>query len=180
MTDSDIPTIISKEQALTLGLKRYFTGIPCKNGHISERFSHRKNKPSGPCIKCCREQCNRDYGKNRERRCKEHFKFRRTNQASYMLTTAKCRAKKLGRGFSIKKEDIKITEFCPCCNRKLIITGAGSRNKSTPSLDRIDSNLGYIPGNVAVICMRCNYIKRDSTSSELRQIADWIDSMLKK
>jgi len=28
--------IISKENAKSQGLKRYFTGIPCKNGHVSE------------------------------------------------------------------------------------------------------------------------------------------------
>lgn len=39
-------TIITKQQAKELGLKRYFTGLPCKNGHISERTT------SGNCIEC--------------------------------------------------------------------------------------------------------------------------------
>lgn len=30
--------IINREQAITAGLKKYFTGVPCKNGHISERY----------------------------------------------------------------------------------------------------------------------------------------------
>ena len=30
--------IISREQAISTGSKKYFTGIPCKNGHISERY----------------------------------------------------------------------------------------------------------------------------------------------
>lgn len=29
--------ILLREEAIQKGLKRYFTGIPCKNGHISER-----------------------------------------------------------------------------------------------------------------------------------------------
>ena len=31
--------IISREEAKALGLKRYFTGEPCSNGHICERLT---------------------------------------------------------------------------------------------------------------------------------------------
>lgn len=31
------PPIISRTEAKAIGLKRYFTGVPCKKGHISER-----------------------------------------------------------------------------------------------------------------------------------------------
>jgi hypothetical protein len=30
--------IITREQAIERGLKRFFTGIPCKHGHVTERF----------------------------------------------------------------------------------------------------------------------------------------------
>lgn len=30
--------MISRQEALAQGLPRYFTGVPCKHGHISERF----------------------------------------------------------------------------------------------------------------------------------------------
>ncbi len=30
--------VITRKEARTKGLKRYFTGVPCKHGHISERF----------------------------------------------------------------------------------------------------------------------------------------------
>lgn len=39
--------IISKKQAKKLELKRYFTGLPCKNGHISERTVVSSN-----CVEC--------------------------------------------------------------------------------------------------------------------------------
>src|SRR6476620_6149610 len=42
---------ISRETAVQLGLKRYFTGVPCKNGHISERYAHSTNNA---CIACHR------------------------------------------------------------------------------------------------------------------------------
>lgn len=37
----------SQEEALSRGLKFYFTGLPCKNGHIANRFSSSKC-----CVKC--------------------------------------------------------------------------------------------------------------------------------
>lgn len=40
----------SRKEAITLGLKRYFTGKPCKHGHLSERNIH------GMCMECEREK----------------------------------------------------------------------------------------------------------------------------
>lgn len=42
--------IITKEQAILLGVDRYFTGKPCANKHISQR-----RVSSGKCVKCCLE-----------------------------------------------------------------------------------------------------------------------------
>jgi hypothetical protein len=42
--------IISRDEAKALDLKRYFTGKPCRHGHIAER-----NVRSGRCLECFRE-----------------------------------------------------------------------------------------------------------------------------
>ncbi len=39
--------IISRKEALAKGLKRYFTGKPCKRGHFAER-----NLPKSECMEC--------------------------------------------------------------------------------------------------------------------------------
>jgi len=39
--------IVSRKEAKAQGLKRYFTGKPCKNGHISERYTS-----GGHCVDC--------------------------------------------------------------------------------------------------------------------------------
>jgi hypothetical protein len=39
--------IVTKQQAKDRGLKRYFTGVPCKRGHICERYIQ-----GGACIEC--------------------------------------------------------------------------------------------------------------------------------
>jgi hypothetical protein len=40
---------ISRETAVQLGLKRYFTGVPCSRGHISERYAK-----CSTCVACHR------------------------------------------------------------------------------------------------------------------------------
>lgn len=41
-TRSETLEIISVADAGAAGLKRYFTGRPCKNGHVSERLEMRR------------------------------------------------------------------------------------------------------------------------------------------
>lgn len=40
-------TTISRAEAKARGLKRYFTGIPCKHGHVEER-----NASDSACVEC--------------------------------------------------------------------------------------------------------------------------------
>jgi hypothetical protein len=42
-----MPAIISREDARDKGLKRFFTGEPCKRDHIAERFT-----ANGGCVRC--------------------------------------------------------------------------------------------------------------------------------
>lgn len=57
--------IISRSEARAQGLKRYFTGRPCKHGHASER-----RVGDGGCI-ACRDQWHRSHsGQMRVHRCK--------------------------------------------------------------------------------------------------------------
>jgi hypothetical protein len=61
--------IITREQAITLGLKKYFDGLPCKHGHISERYVS-----SGCCAKCTGDGAKGRYRDNAD--CQEARKRR--------------------------------------------------------------------------------------------------------
>ena len=50
-----MPQIISRKEAKALGLKRYFTGKPCKHGHLSERSI------DNGCLECVRLKSKRRY-----------------------------------------------------------------------------------------------------------------------
>lgn len=70
---------------------------------------------------------------------------------------------------------------CPCCGIDLDYGRSDSTRplRHGPSLDRIDCTKGYISGNIAIICWRCNAIKRDATLSELEKIVEYMRGILK-
>ena len=92
-----------------------------------------------------------------------------------MLSAARARAKKVGVPFSITREHITIPEYCPILGIKLE-RGPVQERHNSPSLDRVRPELGYIPGNVAVISYLANRIKSTGTADEHRRIADWMDA----
>lgn len=57
--------IILKKEAIALGLKKYFTGKPCKHGHISERYV-----AGGDCI-CCHKIYAQSVAKKQNKYCRE-------------------------------------------------------------------------------------------------------------
>ncbi len=176
--------VISHEDALSKGLTRYFTGKPCKQGHICERYISSKG-----CIECQKEYQNTRFvspeykkikrerwwknnpGKRSQSRNKWQTKDRLFNNVKYILTRANQRAKEKGLEFSIGPEDVVTPEVCPILGIKLEIGNQGGPTDSSPSLDRIDSKLGYVKGNVWVISNRANRLKNDGTAEEHDLIA---------
>lgn len=92
-----------------------------------------------------------------------------------LLRLARQRCRKSGVVCTIAESDIVIPEFCPILGMRLEFGDMDSRDNS-PSLDRIKPELGYVPGNVAVISFKANRIKNHGSADEHRRIADWMDS----
>ena len=64
--------IISRQEAISRGLKRYFTGKPCNHGHIAERIVSNSR-----CFECARIADREFKVKNRERlneKAREYFR----------------------------------------------------------------------------------------------------------
>ena len=70
----DTPQIMNAVEAKRLGLKTYFTGKPCKNGHLVERFVHQHQ-----CSTCKNLWAHRNYKLNAEVR-KAASKIQRQNR----------------------------------------------------------------------------------------------------
>lgn len=96
------------------------------------------------------------------------------NPVQFLFYNAKKRARERNILFTISKEDIVFTKYCPILGIPLV-HGKGQPHNNSPSLDRINPFLGYIPGNIAVISYRANTIKGFGTAEEHRKIADWIE-----
>jgi hypothetical protein len=56
----------------------------------------------------------------------------------------------------------------------------GKALDTSPSIDRIDSNKGYIEGNIVWISVKANRIKNNATAEELLQVYTWLNNKLKR
>ena len=92
-----------------------------------------------------------------------------------MWRAAKNRAKKYGIPFTITRENIYIPSHCPVFGIKLVIN-KDKKQDNSPTLDRINPDLGYIPGNCAVICWKANRFKKDATLSEFESLLSFLKS----
>lgn len=85
--------MITRKEAIERGEKFYFTGKPCKNGHISNRYTKHMT-----CIQCLKDRASTDEAKEKMR---NHNKMRRKNP-DYLALEKKIRNKE-----SAKKRKIE-------------------------------------------------------------------------
>src|SRR5690554_4653718 len=78
--------IISKKEAKERGLKRYFTGVPCNRGHISER-----RVSNGICVKCAQILKKEWYFKNPGAAAREKMNCVQKNPEKYKNIAKKWR-----------------------------------------------------------------------------------------
>jgi hypothetical protein len=76
---------------------------------------------------------------------------------------------------TITKDDFEIPEYCPILGIKLVLN-IGKPRSNSPSMDRIDNNKGYIPGNVCVISKEANRLKSNLTKESLEKLLDYVSN----
>jgi hypothetical protein len=67
--------IVSRKEAVTLGLKKYFTGKSCKHGHVSERYIS-----SWKCTACSYASHSVSYSKNKDIHFRRSSEWRERNR----------------------------------------------------------------------------------------------------
>lgn len=75
--------------------------------------------------------------------------------------------------FTITRDDITplAVDLCPALGIPLgYARSDGKLNDHSPTIDRIDNTLGYVPGNIVVVSWRANAIKRNATLAELEAV----------
>lgn len=114
---------------------------------------------------------NQEILKERSRRYKDE------NKEKELWRGARDRAKKHNIPFDIDISDIIIPKYCPALgieifrnNRKIL--------DSSPSVDRIIPELGYVKGNIAIISWKANKLKSNATWQDLEAISKWLKSLV--
>lgn len=89
-----------------------------------------------------------------------------------MAQAARQRARKRGEPCTITAEDVRLVwptgDCCPACGDAMKMG-----TPRAPSLDRVICALGYVPGNIAVICLACNAAKSVLSGDQLALLAAW-------
>jgi hypothetical protein len=98
-----------------------------------------------------------------------------------LFYSAKKRAKKTKIDFSIQIEDIHIPEICPILDilidREMGVSPDRKPRFNAPSIDRINSALGYVKGNIIIMSYKANVLKKDGSSGEHIKIAVFMEKM---
>jgi hypothetical protein len=166
MTERPYRRNVEREEAISLGNKTYFTGKPCRNGHIAER-----RVSSWTCVQCAKEI---HHIKDREKyRDPANTFFRQFHHRRQV-------AEKEGIPFTITFDELLKPEFCPVLGVKLNYgcstgkDGKQTRDPNKASIDKVVPELGYVPGNVFVISWKANKLKSDMTVEQLEKILDYM------
>ncbi len=108
MLDRIAHEVFSKDEAKNRGLKRYFTGLPCKRGHVSQRFVSTHN--------CC--QCREEWEQTEQwrqanlRRSATHYKRKRATPDGIEKLRAYSRKYK-NKHYAENKERFRLERMTP-------------------------------------------------------------------
>ena len=110
---------------------------------------------------------------SRQRQVKLSRVRREENPEARLLSYSKKSSKARGLDHEITIEDIHIPEVCPILQCPMVFC-----TPYAPSIDRIDSKLGYVKGNIQIISWRANTMKSNATKEELLLFANWVKNNL--
>lgn len=168
----------------------------CKRNRITtdwaiELHARVGRSPLGWCKTCAMTlSCHRDWIDILPLLWDKHGKW--TNRIIGRSAIIKGSVAKTKKDFKLGPLDIpSIPDFCPVFPWiKFQITNRAQENNGyrqcrmyrnlAPSLDRIDSNLGYIKGNVRWISARANALKSNATNRELKALLLDNENLIRK
>ena len=123
------------------------------------------------------------YEENREITIVRVTKYKKTTPEVSMMSQAKKRAKDKKLPFDLDLKYLRniwpTDNICPALNIKLK-RGKGKMIDSSPSLDRINSELGYVKENVQIVSMLANLIMSSATPDQVIQVGNYFKKIVEK
>jgi hypothetical protein len=116
------------------------------------------------------------HTKNSIKRQREWTVWARENNPKLLMlrrTQNSARTRKIECTISV--DDFNLPKYCPLLGIKLVLN-IGRPKGNSPSMDRIDNDKGYIPGNVCVISKEANRMKSNLTKESLEKLLDYISN----
>jgi hypothetical protein len=106
--------------------------------------------------------------------------WREREPIKQMIAAARSRARRLGYTFSITTADLPsdLPAVCPVLGIPLE-RSESSYSDNSPTLDRVDSTKGYVPGNVIIMSWRANRIKSNATLGDIKKIYEFMAKWLR-
>lgn len=154
-------------------------------------------KPTRVCTKCgVKKQLNKTnfiprYGKEKHvskgfrSDCRDCYNKLTRGNPKYLrkalLRHAKRRALNKELEFNLKVEDLIYPDVCPVLGIKLKHgAGKGKDRENSPSIDRINNNVGYIPSNVIIVSVLANSIKNSATPEQIIKVGEFYKNLHKE
>lgn len=121
----------------------------------------------------------KEWRRKNKDRLKDHTaKMTKTYNESHpeqrIWSRVKHRAAKYGIPFDLDISDIVLPPVCPVFGKEFSQGNSPGPTRFSPSLDKINPELGYTKGNVQVISHLANSMKQDATEEELIAFAKWV------
>jgi len=180
----------------------------CQNTKTLDNFTKDKKTKDGYrfwCKECSNSQKKLYYLKNADKLKKSVIEYRKSNiekvkernkkwrdsnndlikknriknLRSHLLRGARLRAENKNLPFDISLDDILIPEICPVLGIQLK-TGQGKICDTSPSIDRIIPEKGYVKGNVIVVSNKANRIKTNATPEEIIAVGEYYKKLLEE
>lgn len=126
---------------------------------VAGSFARRKNKEAS-------------WYKKRGNKLQDHYWVKRQK-----FSSKKANAKRAGIVFTLQFGDLHWPDKCPILGIDINYFNDGLED-SSPSIDRLDPNVGYTAENCVVISWRANRIKNNGTAEEHQKIASFLSTHL--
>lgn len=131
-------------------------------------------KKNDYCRSCCQKKARHHYGVYKWRM---HDK-RKKDPIHFIYVRLKGSANKRKIHFDLTEQQLreKFTTHCPIYKEKFLFF---SNSDWSPSIDRIDNNLGYTEENILVVSRKANMQKNNCTVEELKILYEFYSSLKK-